>query len=194
MIRPSTRLVHDPVRDAVLIARIATGDEQAFETLIALYGEPLRNFAYLTLRDADLAMDATQDLFVHLWECRTTLSVTGRVADYLFRAVRNRALNMIKREAAQGRLRDALGQQFIIDPSVMSDAADAELMMREFATAVEGAVQALTPRVREIFLMHRVQGMTYSEIAAVLEVSVATVQSQVSRAARQISDYLEPFL
>jgi RNA polymerase sigma-70 factor (ECF subfamily) len=194
MTRLYKRFVRDPARDAALIARMAAGDEHALETLIALYGEPLRDFAYLTLRNADSAEDVTQDLFVDVWERRATLSISGTVADYLFRAVRNRALDMIKHETAQKRLRDALGQQFVIDPTALSDAADAELATHEFATAVESALQALTPRVRETFLMHRVHGMTYTEITVALGLSVATVQSQVSRAAKQISDYLEPFL
>jgi len=190
MVRPSAEQAS---RDVQLLQQIVHGDETALSALLVQYAQPLRDFAYLTVRDADLAADVVQEIFVSLWQRRETLSIQGSVADYLYRAVRNRALTVIKHEAAQQRLRATLGHQFVIDPAAAMTTADAGLVTREFADAVEAAIQSLTPRVREAFLLRQVQGMAYEQIAAALDLSVATVQSQVSRAIRQISEYLRPF-
>jgi RNA polymerase sigma-70 factor (ECF subfamily) len=190
--RRSLSSLEHTARDALLVARIASGDESALSTLVTLYGQPLRDFAYLTVRDLDLAADVIQEVFVSLWRRRETLSIQGTVADYLYRATRNRALTMLKHEGAHVRLRDRLGYQCIIDPAA-ADPADAPLATKEFADAIDAALASLTPRVREAFLLRQVHGMSYAQIAAVLEVTIPTAQSQVSRALRQISEHLKPF-
>ena len=191
--RKTLRPPEHALRDAALLDRLRRDDEEALAALIRLYDEPLRQFAYLTVREPETAADVVQDVFVSLWRRRTVLAVPGTVADYLYRAVRNRALDALKHEAAEARARTVVGRQFEIDPTHLTDTADAALVTEEFASALAKALESLTPRVRETFLMHRVQEMSYTEIASVLGVAVGTVQSQISRAARQILEYLAPF-
>jgi len=179
--------------DRAFIAQLAQSDTRALAALVERYDTRLRDFAYLTVRDPMLAAEAAQDVFVSLWERRDRLVIPGRVGDYLYRAVRNRALDLVRHEEAQGRLRDRLGRQFVVEVPPSGEAADAALATQEFSAAVHAAIESLTPRVREVFLMHRVQGMSHAEIAEVLGLSLATVKSQVSRAAKDIAEYLAPY-
>jgi RNA polymerase sigma-70 factor (ECF subfamily) len=177
----------ETLRDLTLLDRLRAGDDTALAVFVQAYAERLRDFAYLTVRDSDLAADIVQDVFVWLWEHRLTLAVSGTVADYLYRATRNRALNVVKHERVQDRVRIRFGAQYVIDPAAaMAEMADGRLVANELRAAMERAVAGLTPRVREVFLLAQVEHMTYDEIAAVLSVSVSTVQSQLSRAIKQI--------
>lgn len=177
----------ETLRDLTLLDRLRASDDTALAVFVQAYAERLRDFAYLTVRDSDLAADIVQDVFVWLWEHRLTLSVGGTVADYLYRATRNRALNVVKHERVQDRVRARFGAQYVINPSAaVAEGADGMLVANELTAAVERALAGLTPRVREVFLLAQVEHMTYDEIAAVLSVSVSTVQSQLSRAIKQI--------
>lgn len=177
----------ETLRDLTLLDRLRANDDTALAVFVQAYAERLRDFAYLTVRDSDLAADIVQDVFVWLWEHRLTLSVGGTVADYLYRATRNRALNVVKHERVQDRVRARFGAQYVINPSAaVAEGADGMLVANELTAAVERALAGLTPRVREVFLLAQVEHMTYDEIAAVLSVSVSTVQSQLSRAIKQI--------
>jgi len=186
-----SRPADEAIRDAAWLARLQTGDERALTEFVRAYAERLRDFAYLTVCDADLAADIAQDVFVWLWEHRRTVVVGGTVADYLYRATRNRAINVVRRERAQDRMRARLGAQYAIDAVATAGlAADGELAMDELAAAFDRALRALTPRVRETFLLAHVEHLTREEIAHILSVSVVTVQGQLSRAIKQIRAFL----
>jgi RNA polymerase sigma-70 factor (ECF subfamily) len=167
---------------------MAANDEQALAELVAIHAQSLHDVAYMILRDSALAADAVQDVFIRIWHRRSALDVTGTVAGYLVRAVRNRALDIAKHERSQQRLARTTTDQYVID--VATSHQDNPEMAPErslaFTQAVDAAVRSLTPRVRETFLLALVQGMTYAEIGAALGVSVMTVQSQLSRAVAQL--------
>jgi len=189
--------VRQAERDAELLRRIRANDDSAFAALIDQYAQPLHDYAYVIVRDADLASDIVQDVLVRVWTLRETLVVRGTVAEYLFRAVRNRARNAVRDARTHARVHDLLQAQhetrYVVTAHTAASAADAAILTEEFAAAVSAAVKSLTPRVRETFLLSRVHRMTYAEIANTLDVSLATVQSQMSRAVKQILAYLAPF-
>jgi RNA polymerase sigma-70 factor (ECF subfamily) len=162
-------------------------DPLAFKEIVLRYHNELRSFAYIMLRDADLANDAVQDVFVYVWERRDTLSgklQDGGIKPYLYRAVHNRALDILKHERAQNRLKEST-RQFVLDEQA-PELADTGVSAQELSAELDKALSMLTPRVREIFLMNRVHHMSYEEIAHALELSVPTVKSQVSRAAKTL--------
>lgn len=179
-------------RDAELLRRVQGDDEGALRTLVGVYAERLRDIAYLTVRDADVAADIAQDVFIWLWGHRHRVTLRGTLANYLYTATRHKALNAVKHERAQTRMRERLGEQYVVNPNaVVIPSAEGDLEARELAIAIDEAIRSLTPRVREIFLLARVQRMAYEEIADLLGVSVVTVKSQLSRALAQIWERLE---
>ncbi|MDX5345987.1 MAG: sigma-70 family RNA polymerase sigma factor, partial [Hymenobacteraceae bacterium] len=79
-----------------LTALLAADDAPAFESLFRSYYSGLCHFALKFVRDKETAEELVQDLFVHLWENRHTLQISGSVKSYLFTATRNRAFNYLK--------------------------------------------------------------------------------------------------
>ena len=175
--------------DSDLMARIARGDRDAFELLFREHYAALVRFAEGLLRSQDSAEDVVQDVMLNVWRQRETLHVEDSARAYLFRSVRNRALNQLRNERVR---RDAIPH---LESEVQPAAGgDANLVEEELASAIRDAVAALPPRCREVFELSRGQGLRYSEIAAVLGISIKTVETQMGRALKSLRGRLAGFI
>lgn len=171
-----------------LLAAIATGDQAAFERLFrAWYPRMVRHARHL-VGDTDLAEEVAQEVFVVLWRRRGSLPKAGALPGYLHRAVRNRSLNTLR-----GPRRAALEDDSAPGLAVAASAPH-DLEEQELVTVVADAIAALPARTAEVFLLSRDQGLTYTEIAATLEISVKTVETLMGRALRTLRDTLRPRL
>jgi len=171
-----------------LLAAIATGDQAAFERLFrAWYPRMVRHARHL-LGEPDLAEEVAQEVFVALWRRRTALPDAGALPGYLHRAVRNRSLNKLRGPAVTS-IDASVDDRVAVAPTAARDLEEQEL-----ATAVADAIAALPERTAEVFLLSRDQGLTYSEIAETLEISVKTVETLMGRALRVLRETLRPRL
>ena len=84
------------MEDAVLISRLQKQDEAAFETVFKTHYKGLHAYACTILDDSAAAEEVVQNIFYKLWERGATLSISGSIAAYLYRAVNNESLNQIK--------------------------------------------------------------------------------------------------
>jgi RNA polymerase sigma-70 factor (ECF subfamily) len=172
-----------------LVERISRGDESAFEALFREHYTVLVRFAEGLVRSREGAEDAVQDVLLNVWRNRETFRVEDSVRAYLFRAVRNRALNQLRNE----RVRRDAGPR-LAGESGSAPRGDVELAERDIDRAVREAVNALPPRCREVFELSRGQGLRYAEIATVLGISVKTVETQMGRALKSLRERLAPHL
>jgi len=186
MSNPQRRLSSD-LND--LVARIRAGDAAAFAALFETFHAPLCAFAYRYVGIREVAEELVQEVFLFIWEHRATWSVRDSVKNYLFTAVRNAAVSWLRHERVVHR-REAETVVFASRPVAP---ADRELTANELLTAVRRAVEKLPERCRLIFLMHREQGLTYGEIAAVLDLSPKTVEVQMGRALKALRKSLAAF-
>jgi len=190
----SSEHVADDTDDRAILANLAAADERVAERalgdLVTRYGAAVRRTAAMFLGDWDAADDIVQDIFVALWQQRATRSVHGNIAGYLHRAARNRALNVRRALGARERAYQRIMQCSENTVDVSSDATDTPVEASRYATQIKDALATMRPRVREIFLLHRIQGMRAPEIAALLGISVATVHQQLSRGIAHLAHHL----
>ena len=170
--------------DLDLFERMRGGDEEAFSSLFRAYYEPLYQFAGRYTRDAQNAESLVQDVFVKIWEHREGLRVRSNVKSYLYTAVRNHALNMIKRE---GRMSGE--ESFDLHEGAERSPEEA-LIDKETAEAVRRAVENLAPQCRQVYTLKRYDHLSYVEIAEVLNVTVNTVKTQMKRAIKSLKKQL----
>jgi RNA polymerase sigma-70 factor (ECF subfamily) len=168
------------VDDAALLARIRGGDERAFDTLFRRYYESLVGFAGSVLKDQEAAEDIVQDVMLELWRRRESLDIPESCRSYLFRAVRNRALNDIRHATVAKKAEPTVAAELPEPPH-----ADAPISESELAGAIERAVSALAEPLRDCFNLNRRDGLTYAEIAVTLGISVKTVEARMGRALRE---------
>jgi RNA polymerase sigma-70 factor (ECF subfamily) len=180
------------VDDRELLARLG-GDEagarEAFDAVFRRWYAPLVRAAEAVVRERAVAEELVQDVMLELWRRRTTLAADGTPQAYLFRSVRNRALNHLRHRQVARR-----GAERAAPPLAHDAGAPAELVSQEMDRAVRGALDALTPRCREVFELSRTHGLRYADIARTLGVSVKAVEAQMGKALRTLREHLAPWL
>jgi RNA polymerase sigma-70 factor (ECF subfamily) len=178
----------DPHDEPRLVARIQTGDAAAFESLFRAYAAQLATLANSYLKSRDDAEDVVQALFVWLWTNRHSFRPEHGVRAYLFGAVRNRALNLLRNAGTHERALQRLGADG--DPVVPP--ADAALEASELRAIVEHTVAAMSPRCREVFTLVRTSRLSYAEVAAILGITPKTVEVHMGRALAILRTRLGP--
>lgn len=177
--------------DAELLRRIRSGDTEALDALIRRHWEPLLRYAASIAPEVSDPQDLVQEALVRLWSRRSELDVTGNLAALLYRITRNLALNEQRRR--QVRTRSLAGSEpaYPVSPEAtpLERAEEGELRR-----AARDAVQGLSPRRREVFILSRFHGRRYREIADIMEISEQTVANHMSAALDALRRSLAPYL
>ena len=170
--------------DVHLWLRIERGGEiAAFRELFDRYYAPLCRFAEFWLRDRASAEEVVLDVYTHVWQHAAELRITVSVRAYLFRAVRNRALNRLRDDRFSYIPFEELGEVFASPESL-------QIETDEITQLVAEAVSQLPGRCRDIFLKSRNEQLSNAEIAAEMHISVKTVEAQMSKALRRLRGLL----
>jgi RNA polymerase sigma-70 factor (ECF subfamily) len=188
--RSDVTVVDRETSDLELMARVQGGDTVALQRLIDCYWPALVKYAYRLLDDHDMAEDVVQDAFVALWEERTRWWPASAPRPVLYRIARNLALNELKAQAARRRLEQRQRDKRSAPPPTPIQWVEAE----ELRQATIRAVDALPPRRREVFVLARFHGLTYREIAEVMEIAPQTVANQMMAALAAVQRSLTPLL
>lgn len=178
----------DHVDESELLARLREGDDDAYSAIFREHYPALVVSATRILGERAHAEEIAQDVLLELWRRRATLQLTGPVRAYLHSAARNRALNRLRQSRTAQR-----GEVYVKGPSE-SPPADSRVMSGELAAAAAEAIASLSEPQREVFDMSRTRGLTYNEIAALLGISVKSVEARMGRALKQLRDRLAPWL
>ena len=166
--------------DMFLLQLIKNGDKQAFKYVFDTYFTALCRFMYLYLGDTQEAEDIASDLFASVWENRKNLEIRLTFKAYLFQAAKNRCLNAIRDRKATVSLDDINGQD---TPQVsITDSLETE----ELNNLIQKAILSLPEKCREVFLQSRPKNLTNQEIAESMDISVKTVEAQITKALKQI--------
>jgi RNA polymerase sigma-70 factor (ECF subfamily) len=179
-----------------LMKKFCSGDKNAFKEIFLAYYSKLSWFVERYIKSQETADEIIKELYIDLWEKRDQLNVHTSVKAYLYRAARNRALNYIRSQNTIGR---KLPISIIEDEELVIIKSHAktpyeELEQKELEQAVEEAVGSLPGRTKLVFTLHRDDGLTYAEIANVMEISAKTVENQMARAFRKLREKLSPFM
>ena len=156
---------------------LKNGNRDAFEALYRSYNARIYNFVFSMVRNAGIAKDLTQDIFLLIWEKRTNIYVEGNFDGYLFMVARNMVFNYVKRELLLQNYVDKLSNEQS-DESVEIDEELDYLFLEEYILKL---LEELPLSRREIFLLYWKSGLKYREIAEELGVSEKTVATQVHR-------------
>ena len=168
---------------------ISTLNKTDFEEAFKTYFKPLTAFAYKFVKDTDDAKSIVHDVYMKLWEKREDIDLSKSVKSYLFTSVNNRSLNFIRDN------KKFTNEEFIIDSHHEKhwEVADV-LSAAEIQKKVESTLDAVSPKVKQVFLMSRHEGLKYKEIAEKLNLSVKTVETHMSTALKALRINLKEYL
>lgn len=180
--------------EKTLVETAKRGDLAAFNQLVLMYQSQVYNVAYRLLGDPDAAADATQDAFLKAFR-RLHQHRGGSFRAWLLRIVTNTCYDMLRRRARRPTYPlepQSDDQESDRLPRWQSDAESPEEMVlrREIHWAVQEGLSTLSPEHRTVIVLSDIEGLSYEEIAQVLNIPVGTVKSRLSRARARLRDYL----
>ncbi len=165
-------------------------DEAEFEVLFKQHFKPLCFLAQRYVKDLDMAREIVQESFMALWDKRGTIDASKAVKSYLSTVVYNKSLNYLR--SAKKFDKDLLiSEQLITEPG--GEYTDI-LVVKDIRLKIDQAIEELPEKCREIFLMNRYEQMKYQEIADKLQISVKTVETQMSKALQRMRVSLNEYL
>lgn len=161
--------------------------QESFTCFFDCYFIRLTQFATTIVKSELLAEEIVLDVFLKLWENRKTLDAINNIETYLYISVRNKSINVLKKE-----------RKFHFDiledaPILLADynpSAESDLIEAEMFNALNEAVMQLPSKCKIIFKLIREDGLNRSEVAQILNVSVKTVDNQVAIAVKKIAEQL----
>ncbi|PUZ25317.1 hypothetical protein DCC81_13510 [Chitinophaga parva] len=161
---------------------IQEGDEKAFEALFTKHYESLVQFSASFIPDMkEDARDIVVDVFAYLWLNRSRFTIKRSLSAYLYSAVRNKTIDNLRKQNLAPVI---LCGGFDDLPLAGTEIADRNLYYKETDRQIATLIELLPTQARLIFRMNRDEGLSYEEIASVLEISVNTVKTQMYRALR----------
>lgn len=172
------------------IENIRNGDSKAFEKLFLEFYSPLCKFAWRFVRSSHIAEELVQEIFMDVWEDRESLDSSKNIKSFLYQSVRNKALNHIKHKNLAEEYNQEI-EWFNRTPitQIHSFAGDSEFIRR-----TKKEIENLPEGARIIYKLSRKDGLTYREISEVLDISIKTVESQMSRALKILRQNLSNYL
>jgi len=171
-----------------LFERLKNGDEKAFEILFHKYYSYLCSFASKIISDDPAAEEIVQDFFVKIWEKRNQLKIETSLKNYLFRSVKNLCINYIQHNKIKSRY-----AQNVISNQENHYSDDDSFPEIELFEKIEESINSLPEKRKEIFRLSRQDGLKYHEIADKLNISVKTVETQISLALKTLRDKLKNY-
>jgi RNA polymerase sigma-70 factor (family 1) len=162
--------------------RLNAGDGAALELLFHRFYNDLCRYLIIFVKDENVAKNIVQDLFLYLWESRENINFNKSMESYLYQACRFNALiylrNENRHEKSYERIRHNSSEE-TLDVS-------SEMEVKELNKIINESISLLPFRCQQIFRLSRSRGLTYSEIAAQLGISISAVDNQVNIAIKKI--------
>lgn len=178
-----------PTSIEVLFRQIGEGQKEAFNQLFHHYYERLVRFAMQYVKHQEPAEEIVSSLLVHLWQKRDRLGAVRSPEVYLFVAARNSCLNYLRRPRQTVPLADRPP-----DPAAGNGTGTVHTEYKELEAVVNAAVEQLPEQRQLIFRLIKEEGLKAKEVAAILAVSVRTVENQLYKAVKSLAAELSSYL
>ena len=172
--------------DHQLVLRVQKGDKRAFDLLVLKYQYKLQAIVGRFIRDADEVADVTQEAFIKAYKALPKFRGDSQFYTWLYRIAINTAKNHLvskSRRPANTDINVADAEQFANNDKLIDEATpENSIMTEELATIIKNALSALPEDLRTALTLREFEGMSYEDIAGVMDCPVGTVRSRIFRA------------
>jgi RNA polymerase sigma-70 factor, ECF subfamily len=189
--------------DAPLVEQAKRGEHRAFEMLVVKYQRRIERLIARMVRDVDLVQDIAQESFIRAYRALPQFRGDSAFYTWLYRIAVNtakKALVDLKRDPVV--LESTLAGSSDEDDETYrperelshGETPEAMLASKEIGTAVNAAVAALSEDLRQAITLREIEGLSYEEIAEIMNCPIGTVRSRIFRARESIAQRLRPLL
>ncbi len=172
-----------------ILARLRRDDKSALQELFEEFYQPVCQVINRFIRDKAKVEDLAQEVFIRFWEKRQQIEINSSLPAYIRRMAINEALGYLRRNKYE--------DDREITPEMapgMEDSAEEQFLHQELELRVRAAINDLPPKCRMVFQLSRYEDLTYKEIAEQMDISVKTVENQMSKALRILRERLRSYL
>ncbi|MBS2210021.1 RNA polymerase sigma-70 factor [Carboxylicivirga mesophila] len=176
-----------------LLDKIRQGDEHAFEQLFKRYFERLFLFASNIVKDEILAKDIVQEVYIKFWEKRRSIEPIN-IEAFLYRLVRNQCISHIRHIKVVSNTQQKFSHLKNTEELYRIDFVRDEpyvVIEKELEEEIARVIEALPLRCREVFVLSRIEGLKYGEIAEKLDLRVKNVEKHISKALTIFREHFE---
>ncbi|HEY5591077.1 MAG TPA: RNA polymerase sigma-70 factor [Paludibacter sp.] len=181
------KLSNDNITQELLI-RLKSGDILAFDQVYELYSHKLFSFVFKILKNEADVDDIVQEVFVKIWESRNKLEDYKLLNSYIFTIAYNNSIDLIRKRISNNKYLGHLKYSASINftPTIVS-----QIEYNELNNQVEKLIANLPDRQKQVYLLHREEGLTYTEIAEKLGISKNTVENHMVKALKYLRQNMD---
>lgn len=174
----------------ILLKKMMEGDVASFEAIYAAYHSKIYLFALKFVKDQHFAQEITQQVFIRLWEKRSSLSLSKPFDGQIFLITRNLVVDNLRKQARDKKLEVNLS---FLKSETDENTEDA-IILSDYEQQVEALVASLPPKRQQIYRMNKQQGLSFEEIAKEMSISPKTVDAQLQLALKFLRSKLPELL
>lgn len=167
-------------RDIALMESVKNGDDAAFEELLTRHHQSVYRLAYRFLNDSPEAEDITQEVFLRVFKAARTYSPKAKFSTWLYTITKNLCFNALRKKRSVAIF--SIEDEMLPELPSMDESPIARLEEAEVKKRVLGAVKELPANLRIAVLLLKYHGLSYEEVAEILECTVNAVKLRVHRA------------
>ena len=180
--------------DLDLINRFKDGDISAFEEIVLKHQDKIYNLCRHMLGNAHDAEDAAQEVFLKAYQNLNKFKPDASLHTWLYRIAVNTCIDYRRRPFLDSLFKTSKeGDVFIIDQPSDSPSPERLYESKQISNAIQFALGQLSGKLRTVIVLKEIEGLSYEEIADVLDVSSGTVKSRISRAREELKELLINF-
>jgi RNA polymerase sigma-70 factor (ECF subfamily) len=188
--------------DSELVERAQEGDREAFQTLVERYQEKVYSICYGKVKDEQDAKDVSQDVFIKVFRYIENFNQESSFYTWLYRIAVNTSIDFLRKRSRRKEVdyddtiqtdEDVEGGELLM-PSKLGIDPDKELGRKELREKMLEALDSLSDKHRTILTLREVEGLSYKEMADVLEISKGTVMSRLYHARQYFQEALDDYV
>lgn len=169
-----------------LILRCQSRDENAFESLISTYEAKIYNLCFYTLKNREDAMDATQEASIKIYRYINSFRGNSSISTWIYRITYNTCMDYIKKR----KINIVSYEEVVNVEDNISSKVEAIVEKKELKDKIKECILKLNSEHRTIILLRDINGLSYQEIADILNIEMGTVKSRISRAREALKNEL----
>ena len=179
------RFLHIPQEEKTILSELLEGNEHAFEQIYKLYSPRLFGRLMKLVKSEPQAEEILQDVFLKIWEHRSSIDPEKSFRSYLFKIAENKVYDFFRKVARDKNMESQLTALSTSDYTTL----EAFMSNDENLTILQNAIDGLPPQRQQVFRMCKLQGKSYKEASELLGISVSTISDHIVKGTKSIKDH-----